>query len=59
MPSIILHGLYDTLLKQDYKLYALAVALVSFMYLACLIEWSQWKGDDSERAAGGRRLARA
>ncbi|MDB5323847.1 MAG: hypothetical protein JWN40_5478 [Phycisphaerales bacterium] len=59
MPSIVLHGLYDTLLKKDYKLHALAVALVSFVYLACLIEWSQWKGDDSEGADRGRRLARA
>jgi RsiW-degrading membrane proteinase PrsW (M82 family) len=57
MPSIVLHGLYDTLLKKDYKLYALAVALVSFLYLACLIEWSQWKREESE--GGGRRLARA
>jgi RsiW-degrading membrane proteinase PrsW (M82 family) len=56
MPSIVLHGLYDTLLKKDYKLYALAVALVSFLYLACLIEWSQWK---REEPGGGGRLARA
>jgi RsiW-degrading membrane proteinase PrsW (M82 family) len=42
-PCIILHGLYDTLLKKDYDLYALGVALVSFAYLVGLIEWSQWK----------------
>jgi RsiW-degrading membrane proteinase PrsW (M82 family)/phage FluMu protein Com len=59
MPSIVLHGLYDTLLKKDYKLYALAVALVSFLYLACLIEWSQWKREEAGSGSAGGRLARA
>jgi RsiW-degrading membrane proteinase PrsW (M82 family) len=40
-----LHGLYDTLLKKDHNLWALAVALFSFAYLAALIEWSFRKAD--------------
>src|SRR5258706_10857685 len=57
MPSIVLHGLYDTLLKKDYTTYALVVAVVSFVYLAALIEWSQWKGEGSGGAVKGRRMA--
>ena len=57
MPSIILHGLYDTLLKKDFQVYALLIALASFVYLVCLIEWSQLKPDDGDVPRG--RLARA
>jgi RsiW-degrading membrane proteinase PrsW (M82 family) len=35
---MILHGLYDTLLKQKYDGYALAIAIVSFGWLAWQIE---------------------
>jgi RsiW-degrading membrane proteinase PrsW (M82 family) len=59
MPSIILHGLYDTLLKKDYHAYALAVALISFAYLVCLIEWSQLKRDDGDQPRRRGRLATA
>jgi RsiW-degrading membrane proteinase PrsW (M82 family) len=59
MPSIILHGLYDTLLKKDYQSYALVVALISFVYLVCLIEWSQLKRDDGDQPRRRGRLAMA
>jgi RsiW-degrading membrane proteinase PrsW (M82 family) len=35
---MILHGLYDTLLKKDMNVWALVVALVSFGWLAWQIE---------------------
>jgi RsiW-degrading membrane proteinase PrsW (M82 family) len=56
-PCIILHGLYDTLLKKDYDLYALVVALVSFAYLAGLVEWSQWREGRGRKATGRRGVA--
>jgi RsiW-degrading membrane proteinase PrsW (M82 family) len=59
LPSIILHGLYDTLLKKDYQAYALVVALISFVYLVFLIEWSQLKRDDGDQPRRGGRLAMA
>ena len=34
---MVLHGLYDTLLKQDLELAALAVALSSFVWWAWLL----------------------
>jgi hypothetical protein len=34
---MVLHGLYDTLLKQEYNLWALAVAAISFGWLAWLV----------------------
>lgn len=34
----ILHGLYDTLLKRDMEVYALGVAILSFAWLAAMIE---------------------
>jgi hypothetical protein len=57
MPCIILHGLYDTLLKKEYNLYALGVALASFAYLVGLIEWSQMTRTPA--APAGRRYATA
>jgi RsiW-degrading membrane proteinase PrsW (M82 family) len=42
---MLMHGLYDTLLKKDHSLIALGIALASFAYLAGLIEWSMRKGD--------------
>ena len=35
---MVLHGLYDTLLKQDYEVWALVVAIASFGWLAFEIE---------------------
>ena len=35
---MVLHGLYDTLLKQDYAVWALAAAVASFAWLAWQIE---------------------
>jgi RsiW-degrading membrane proteinase PrsW (M82 family) len=42
---MLLHGLYDTLLKKDHSLVALGIALASFAYLAALIEWSMRRGE--------------
>ena len=47
---MVLHGLYDTLLKKDDHLIALAVALASFVYLAGLIEWRTLKGEGEPTA---------
>ena len=35
--AMVLHGLYDTLLKKDYELWALAIAAISFGWLAWLV----------------------
>jgi RsiW-degrading membrane proteinase PrsW (M82 family) len=35
--AMVLHGLYDTLLKKDHELWALSVAAVSFAWLAWLV----------------------
>ena len=45
---MVLHGLYDTLLKKDMNALALGVAVLSFGYLAYLI--SQLRGDDDVAA---------
>ncbi|MBI2823697.1 MAG: hypothetical protein HYX69_03280 [Planctomycetia bacterium] len=46
------HGLYDTMLKKDMGLAALAVALLSFAWLAGRTEWSRWhEGETSTQAA--------
>lgn len=49
---MILHGLYDTLLKQDYHAYALLVAVLSFGWLALQIELAkkQLNEEDDEPA---------
>jgi RsiW-degrading membrane proteinase PrsW (M82 family) len=49
LPCMIFHGLYDTLLKKQYEVTALITALVSFVYLALLIEWNQRVGEPSDR----------
>ena len=51
---MILHGLYDTLLKQKHDLYALGIALVSFAWLAIQIEWAkrQFDGEGGLAFAG-------
>ena len=45
---MVLHGLYDTLLKKEMNALALGVAVLSFGYLAFLI--SRLRGDDDEAA---------
>jgi RsiW-degrading membrane proteinase PrsW (M82 family) len=40
---MVLHGLYDTMLKKEYNVSALGVALASFVYLAAMVEWSWQK----------------
>jgi RsiW-degrading membrane proteinase PrsW (M82 family) len=51
---MVLHGLYDTLLKKDMNALALGVAVLSFGYLAFLI--SQLRIDD-DRAANKKMLS--
>jgi hypothetical protein len=45
---MVLHGLYDTLLKKEMNALALAVAVVSFLYLAYQI--SRLRGVDDQAA---------
>jgi RsiW-degrading membrane proteinase PrsW (M82 family) len=54
---MVLHGLYDTLLKKDLSVWALVIALASFAWLAFQIESA--RGDMPERGlqAKRRRLA--
>jgi RsiW-degrading membrane proteinase PrsW (M82 family) len=54
IPCIVLHGLYDTLLKKDFELYALLVALASVGYLVFLVEWSQLKRERVGARSGQR-----
>lgn len=42
-----LHGLYDTLLKKDFELYALLVGVLSFGWLAFCVLSAQGEADDS------------
>lgn len=42
---MVLHGLYDTLLKKEHEALALLTAVVSFAWLAWNIEWAR-KGED-------------
>ncbi|MEX1096311.1 MAG: PrsW family glutamic-type intramembrane protease [Planctomycetales bacterium] len=45
---MVLHGLYDTLLKKEMNGWALAIALLSFVYLAFLV--SRLHGEDADTA---------
>lgn len=56
--SMILHGLYDTLLKKEYPLGALAVAVASFGYLAWVIGRLRSADDEAQRQALLREYAR-
>ena len=47
-----LHGLYDTLLKQDHDAVALTVAVASFGWLAVQIEQAKRRFDPADPAAG-------
>jgi RsiW-degrading membrane proteinase PrsW (M82 family) len=48
---MVLHGLYDTLLKKDLEFLALATAAASFGYLAWQISHLRGSDDQDERAA--------
>jgi RsiW-degrading membrane proteinase PrsW (M82 family) len=48
---MVLHGLYDTLLKKDLSFLALMTAAVSFGYLAWQISNLRTSDDEDERAA--------
>ena len=53
---MLLHGLYDTLLKKDHSGWALAAALVSFAWFAWQIEKARqdFDADEEDRAPAGR-----
>jgi RsiW-degrading membrane proteinase PrsW (M82 family) len=63
---MILHGLYDTMLKRDMSIWALVTALASFAWLAGLIEWTRRQEADDDpperlparRSIGGSAGAR-
>jgi RsiW-degrading membrane proteinase PrsW (M82 family) len=48
---MLLHGLYDTLLKKDMSLLALVIALLSFAFLAWQIYTLRQDDDQTERAS--------
>jgi RsiW-degrading membrane proteinase PrsW (M82 family) len=48
---MVLHGLYDTLLKKDMELFALVTAAASFGYLAWQISHLRNSDDEDERAS--------
>ena len=50
MIPMVLHGLYDTLLKKDMEFFALVTAAASFGYLAWQISHLRRSDDDDERA---------
>lgn len=43
---MVLHGLYDTMLKRDMEIAALVVAVASFGWLAFLIEYTRRQQED-------------
>ena len=47
---MVLHGLYDTLLKQQYDAIALGVALASFGWLTLQIEMAKRRLDGNKSA---------
>jgi len=53
---MVLHGLYDTCLKQEHGVAALGVAIASFGWLTWQLEWAKRNLDEDE---GGRSPAYA
>ncbi len=47
---MVLHGLYDTLLKREMNGLALLTAAASFLWMVLLIEWARRMESDGERA---------
>jgi len=56
---MVLHGLYDTLLKKDLEFFALVTAAASFGYLAWQISRLRGSDDEDERAAFVSQYIRA
>ncbi|MGO9468879.1 MAG: PrsW family glutamic-type intramembrane protease [Isosphaeraceae bacterium] len=54
---MVLHGLYDTLLKKDMNVWALVIALASFAWLALQIERARADMPEGGLQAKRRRLA--
>ena len=48
---MVLHGLYDTLLKKEYESVALVMGLLSFGWFALNIQWSEREEEVSPRAS--------
>lgn len=48
-PRLILHGLYDTLLKKDMDGWALLVAGLSFAWLVIVTEWTRSEEQEPRR----------
>ncbi len=51
---MVLHGLYDTLLKKEYESVALVMGLLSFGWFALNIQWSKREEEVSPRASSRR-----
>jgi RsiW-degrading membrane proteinase PrsW (M82 family) len=56
---MVLHGLYDTLLKKELEFLALVVAAASFGYLAWMISRLRSSDDEDERAVYVARFIRS
>ena len=56
---MVLHGLYDTLLKKDMNIWALLIALASFGWLAFQIERARGDMPEGGRPSGRALAARA
>ena len=52
---MVLHGLYDTLLKKDHEFWALATAVVSFAWFAFQVETARRTYDEQERPRAPKR----
>jgi RsiW-degrading membrane proteinase PrsW (M82 family) len=50
---MVLHGLYDTLLKKDMDVLALVVGAVSFMWFAWLVEYARSEEAEGSEAKAG------
>jgi len=52
---MVMHGLYDTLLKKDHEFYALITAVVSFAWFAWQVESARKTYDEQERPRAPKR----
>ena len=55
---MVLHGLYDTLLKRDMPGYALVVGVVSFAWLMVVMEWCLRRRAGTPAGGASRVVAR-
>ncbi|HVU88658.1 MAG TPA: PrsW family glutamic-type intramembrane protease [Pirellulales bacterium] len=54
---MVLHGLYDTMLKKDMDLWALVTAVASFVFLTVLVEYTRHHHESPEPRGANRVYA--